>query len=169
MCILLAFLLETRNVLHSKQPTYLVLMAVGSGLLGVEPFSSEWAFFVLEVVWCGAAVLALISLGSPLLRPMKKRHLDETEVRPNIMGNRKAKARHSLEEQNFNEWYPFIVEAFGLVDKRYPIKAWTFGGRTAGRRWLIDSLTRDGKDQPRGSDFLLPKTSREGERPRRTA
>lgn len=64
MCILLAFLLETRNVLHSKQPTYLVLMAVGSGLLGVRAFLiDEWAFFVLEVVWCGAAVLALISLG----------------------------------------------------------------------------------------------------------
>ena len=63
MSILLAFLLETRNVLHSKQPTYLVLMAVGSGLLGVRAFLiDEWAFFVLEVVWCGAAVLALMSL-----------------------------------------------------------------------------------------------------------
>ncbi len=67
MCILLAFLLETRNVLHSKQPTYLVLMAVGSGLLGVRAFLiDEWAFFVLEVVWCGAAVLALISLGKTI-------------------------------------------------------------------------------------------------------
>ena len=67
MCILLAFLLETRNVLHSKQPTYLVLMAVGSGLLGVRAFLiDEWAFFVLEVVWCGAAVLALISLGKSI-------------------------------------------------------------------------------------------------------
>ena len=64
MSILLAFLLETRNVLHSKQPTYLVLMAVGSGLLGVRAFLiDEWAFFVLEVVWCGAAVLALMTLG----------------------------------------------------------------------------------------------------------
>ena len=67
MCILLAFLLETRNVLHSKQPTYLVLMAVGSGLLGVRAFLiDEWAFVVLEVVWCGAAVLALISLGKSI-------------------------------------------------------------------------------------------------------
>ena len=67
MCILLAFLLETRNVLHSKQPTYLVLMALGSGLLGVRAFLiDEWAFFVLEVVWCGAAVLALISLGKSI-------------------------------------------------------------------------------------------------------
>ena len=67
MCILLAFLLETRNVLPSKQPIYLVLMAVGSGLLGVRAFLiDEWAFFVLEVVWCGAAVLALISLGKSI-------------------------------------------------------------------------------------------------------
>ena len=63
MCILLAFLLETRNILHSKQPLYLILMAFGSGLLGVRAFLiDEWAFLVLEVVWCGAAVLALFSL-----------------------------------------------------------------------------------------------------------
>ena len=70
MSILLAFLLETRNVLHSKQPTYLVLMAVGSGLLGVRAFLiDEWAFFVLEVVWCGAAVLALMTLGKSVAAP----------------------------------------------------------------------------------------------------
>jgi len=64
VCILLAFLLETRNVLHSKQPVYLFLMAIGSGLLGVRAFLiDEWAFFVLEVVWCGAAVLAMVTLG----------------------------------------------------------------------------------------------------------
>ena len=63
MSILLAFLLETRNVLHSKQPLYLFLMAFGSGLLGVRAFLiNEWAFLVLEVVWCAAAVLALFSL-----------------------------------------------------------------------------------------------------------
>ena len=57
MSILLAFLLETRNVLHSKQPTYLVLMAVGSGLLGVRPFSSMNGRFSC---WrsCGAALLS---------------------------------------------------------------------------------------------------------------
>ena len=67
ICILLAFLLETRNILHSKQPIYLVLMAVGSGLLGVRAFLiDEWAFFVLEVVWCSAAVLALMSLGKSI-------------------------------------------------------------------------------------------------------
>ena len=60
--ILLAFLLETRNVLHSKQATYLWLMAFGSGLLAVRAFLiAEWAFLVLEVVWCGAALAVLIS------------------------------------------------------------------------------------------------------------
>lgn len=60
--ILLAFLLETRNVLHSKQPIYLWLMAFGSGLLAVRAFLiSEWAFLVLEIVWCGAAVAVLVA------------------------------------------------------------------------------------------------------------
>ena len=63
LSILLAFLLETRDVLHSKQPVYLVLMALGAGLLGVRAFLiSEWAFFILEVVWCGAAVAALFAV-----------------------------------------------------------------------------------------------------------
>ena len=64
LSILLAFLLETRNVLHSKQPIYLVMMAFGSGLLGMRAFLiEEWAFFVLEVVWCAAALVALIAVG----------------------------------------------------------------------------------------------------------
>ena len=63
MSILLAFLLETRNVLHSKQPLYLFLMAFGSGLLGIRAYLiSEWAFLVLEVVLCGAALAALMAL-----------------------------------------------------------------------------------------------------------
>jgi hypothetical protein len=65
LSILLAFLLETRNVLHSKQPIYLVMMAFGSGLLGVRAFLiEEWAFFVLEVVWCAAALVALIAVDN---------------------------------------------------------------------------------------------------------
>ena len=64
MSILLAFLLETRDVLHSKQPLYLFMMAFGSGLLGIRAYLiSEWAFLVLEVVWCAAAVVALVTLN----------------------------------------------------------------------------------------------------------
>ncbi|MEK9651790.1 MAG: hypothetical protein VW102_06285 [Poseidonia sp.] len=68
--ILLAFLLETRDVLHSKQPLYLFMMAFGSGLLGIRAFLiSEWAFLVLEVVWFGAAVVALVALGKSAATP----------------------------------------------------------------------------------------------------
>ena len=61
ICILAAFLLETRNVIQSKDSKYLLLMAFGSGLLAVRALLIyEWAFLVLEIVWCLAAILALI-------------------------------------------------------------------------------------------------------------
>jgi len=62
MCsILLAFVLETRGRLHSKASPYLMLMAVGSGLLAVRAYLiAEWAFLILETVWCGAALAALV-------------------------------------------------------------------------------------------------------------
>ncbi|GIT41219.1 MAG: hypothetical protein Ct9H300mP10_02290 [Methanobacteriota archaeon] len=64
--ILSAFLLETRDILHSKSPL-LILMALGSGLLAVRAYLiDEWAFFILEVVWFAAAALGLWSLGTAL-------------------------------------------------------------------------------------------------------
>ena len=61
--ILLAFVLETRNVLHSKQTSYLMLMAFGSALLGIRAFLiDEWAFLILEAAWCGAALVAFVQL-----------------------------------------------------------------------------------------------------------
>ena len=61
ICILVAFLLETRDVLGSKDSRYLSLMAIGSGLLAVRALLIyEWAFLVLEIVWCLAAIMALI-------------------------------------------------------------------------------------------------------------
>ena len=61
MCsILLAFVLETRGRLHSKASPYLMLMAFGSGLLAVRAYLiAEWAFLILEIVWCAAALVAL--------------------------------------------------------------------------------------------------------------
>ena len=44
------------------------------------------------------------------------------------MGKGKAKRGIPSKVDDFNAWYPFIVEAAELVDKRYPIKEWTFGG-----------------------------------------
>ncbi len=68
--ILLAFLLETRDALSSKGMIYLLLMAFGSGLLAIRAYLiSEWAFFILEVVWCGAAVIALISSDNVDIQP----------------------------------------------------------------------------------------------------
>ena len=57
-------------------------------------------------------------------------------------GPGKAKRGIPSKEENFNEWYPFIVEAAELVDKRYPIKGmdvWRpYGWKTMK---LIDALT----------------------------
>lgn len=61
ICILAAFLLETRDILGSKDTKYLTLMALGSGLLAVRALLIyEWAFLVLEIVWCLAAIMALV-------------------------------------------------------------------------------------------------------------
>ena len=63
--ILTAFLLETRNFLNSKSPTYLWMMAGGAGLLTIRAYLiDEWAFFILEAVWFGAAVMGLWALST---------------------------------------------------------------------------------------------------------
>ena len=63
--ILTAFLLETRNFLNSKSPTYLWMMAGGAGLLAFRAYLiDEWAFFILEAVWFGAAVMGLWALST---------------------------------------------------------------------------------------------------------
>ena len=65
--ILSAFLLETRDILNSKEWPYLVLMALGSGLLAVRAYLiDEWAIFILEVAWFAAAALGLWSITKSL-------------------------------------------------------------------------------------------------------
>ncbi|RAH13622.1 MAG: proline--tRNA ligase [Methanobacteriota archaeon] len=59
------------------------------------------------------------------------------------MVNQKNKAKSGIPpKSDFNDWYPFIVEASGMIDKRYPIKGmdvWRpFGWKTMK---LIDSHT----------------------------
>ena len=67
LMILSAFFLETRDILHSKESPYLILMALGSGLLAVRAYLiDEWAFFILEVAWFAAAALGLWSLSKGL-------------------------------------------------------------------------------------------------------
>ena len=63
--ILSAFLLETRDLLDSKSPTYLWMMAGGAALLAFRAYLiDEWAFFILEAVWFGAAVMGIWALSS---------------------------------------------------------------------------------------------------------
>ena len=63
LLILGAFILETRDILDSKHGIYLIMMATGSGLLGIRAFLvEEWAFLILEAVWCLAAVVAIYSI-----------------------------------------------------------------------------------------------------------
>lgn len=63
LLILGAFILETRDIIDSKNGIYLLMMATGSGLLGIRAFLvEEWAFFILEVVWCLAAIVAIIGI-----------------------------------------------------------------------------------------------------------
>ncbi len=59
------------------------------------------------------------------------------------MGKNPAAANRGIpSKEDFKEWYPFIVEAAELVDKRYPIKGmdvWRpYGWKTMR---LIDDLT----------------------------
>jgi len=60
LCILVAFVMETRGRMDSRGPVYLWLMTLGSGLLAVRAaHMREWAFLALELVWCAAAAWAL--------------------------------------------------------------------------------------------------------------
>lgn len=63
--ILCAFFLETQNIIHSKASSYLMLMAIGSGILAVRAYLiEEWAFFILEVAWFVTAVLGFVARPS---------------------------------------------------------------------------------------------------------
>jgi hypothetical protein len=60
--ILAAFVLETRGRLSSRGAKYLWMMIVGSALLALRAaHMGEWAFLILETVWCVAAIAALWS------------------------------------------------------------------------------------------------------------
>ena len=75
------------------------------------------------------------------------------------MGKSPAKAKRGIpsKSENFNEWYPFIVEASDLVDKRYPIKGmdvWRpYGWKTMK---LIDSLTHKQMEMTEHEEVNFP-------------
>ena len=69
LLILGAFVLETKDMLDSKNWIYLTMMATGSGLLAIRAILiHEWAFLILEVFWCSAALLALVNIRQKLPR-----------------------------------------------------------------------------------------------------
>jgi hypothetical protein len=60
--ILCAFFLETQSIIHSKASSYLLLMAIGSGILAIRAYLiEEWAFFILEVAWFITAMLGFLA------------------------------------------------------------------------------------------------------------
>ena len=73
------------------------------------------------------------------------------------MGSGKAKRGIPSKVDDFNSWYPFIVEAAELVDKRYPIKGmdvWRpYGWRTMK---LIDALTHEEMERTAHEEVNFP-------------
>ncbi len=73
------------------------------------------------------------------------------------MGKGKAKRGIPSKTEDFNSWYPFIVEAAELVDKRYPIKGmdvWRpYGWKTMK---LIDSLTHSEMERTDHEEVNFP-------------
>lgn len=73
--ILCAFFLETQNIIHSKASSYLMLMAIGSGILAVRAYLiEEWAFFILEVAWFVTAMLGFVA------RPSRDEQINHLEL-----------------------------------------------------------------------------------------
>ena len=73
------------------------------------------------------------------------------------MGKGKAKRGIPSKVDDFNAWYPFIVEAAELVDKRYPIKGmdvWRPYGWRAMK--LIDSLTHSEMERTDHEEVNFP-------------
>ena len=85
------------------------------------------------------------------------RQFDEHQVQVSNMGKGKAKRGIPSKVDDFNSWYPFIVEASELVDKRYPIKGmdvWRpYGWRTMK---LIDSLTHEEMERTEHEEVNFP-------------
>ena len=72
-------------------------------------------------------------------------------------GHGKAKRGIPSKDDAFTEWYPFIVEASELVDKRYPIKGmdvWRPYGWKAMR--CIDALTHSEMERTDHQEVRFP-------------
>ena len=62
--ILTAFVAAQRGVMSQHARAYLLLNAIGAGVLtGVAFHERDWGFFMLEVVWTVVSVWGLIQLA----------------------------------------------------------------------------------------------------------
>jgi len=62
--ILAAFIAAQRGVMSQHARAYLLLNAIGAGILtGVAYHERDWGFFMLEVVWTAVSVWGLIQLA----------------------------------------------------------------------------------------------------------
>jgi hypothetical protein len=65
--LLLAFLLNLRNVIHQNSLPYLLLNSVGAGLACLASvLLAYWPFIILEGCW---TLVSLIGLGRLVLKP----------------------------------------------------------------------------------------------------
>ncbi len=70
LAILAGFALSQWNILDPKSFTYLVVNAVGSGILAVNAaFEQQWGFLLLEGVWAIVSVIGLINLARHRKQP----------------------------------------------------------------------------------------------------
>jgi hypothetical protein len=61
VAILAGFILSQMNVLNPKSPIYLLVNAVGSGLLAVDAVvERQWGFLLLEGTWSVVSVVGLL-------------------------------------------------------------------------------------------------------------
>jgi hypothetical protein len=62
--VLAAFALLQLHVLRADSRTYLVLNAVGSGVLaGNAAVGAQWGFVALNVTWCAVSLWGLARIG----------------------------------------------------------------------------------------------------------
>lgn len=62
--ILTAFVAAQRGALSQHTRAYLLLNAIGAGILtGVAFHERDWGFFMLEVVWTAVSVWGLVQLA----------------------------------------------------------------------------------------------------------
>ena len=60
--VLIAFSCESRGIISSRSNIYLILMAIGEGLLTFRAYvTSEWPFAVLGGIWAIFAVYAILN------------------------------------------------------------------------------------------------------------